>query len=239
VLVKIGTARQVEPLGALQAELGAVAGSVSRLAAQVEHLRSCRSSPCSSLSPHATPHKPSLSGAPAQSPAAQEPQGSQGAEVCRQLSAAMEAAGSPAAPPAIASGPGPTAACAVEGAQALREQLAVLMAKVRQLPPAGEPPGGAGGEVAGSMGKQDPAMPPGFDTLTDAGKQQGPAVPPGFDTLQARVSSCVPSASGEKKAPSPRKWLTEPLAVAVGRFSSGTPGSLASSPRSVINAAGA
>jgi len=227
VLVKIGTARQVEPLGALQAELGAVAGSVSRLAAQVEHLRSCRSSPCSSLSPHATPHKPSLSGAPAQSPAAQEPQGSQGAEVCRQLSAAMEAAGSPAAPPAIASGPGPTAACAVEGAQALREQLAVLMAKVRQLPPAGEPPGGAGGEVAGSMGKQD------------AGKQQGPAVPPGFDTLQARVSSCVPSASGEKKAPSPRKWLTEPLAVAVGRFSSGTPGSLASSPRSVINAAGA
>jgi hypothetical protein len=214
--------------GALQAELGAVAGSVSRLAVQIEHLQPCRSSPCSSHSPQATPR---LSCAPSHAQVAQEPQGSPGTEVCRQLSTAMEAVGSPRDPLAPAWGPCPPATCTVEGAQALREQLAVLMARVRQLPPASETPGGGGGKAAESTASPAPGE--------DMGKQD-PARLPDFDGLSARLSSAVPQAPGEKKAPSPRKWLTEPLAVIVGRSSSaGALGSLAPSPRSVINAAGA
>merc|ERR1719245_1684927 len=94
---------------------------------------------------------------------------------------------------------------ACEAAQTLRKQLEVLMESVNRMSTSSIEAGGAGQSAC-----------------TDSGAERHLDLCPGSASKLPFTGS---QAAREKKAPSPRQWLMEPLAVMVGRCDHSDPAS--------------
>lgn len=152
-------------------------------------------------------------------------------ESCQSSPSASSARGTPAPASRLSAG-GAVGPAAVDGAQALRKQLAVLMdsVQVHHLPSA--EPGAAHG-VGLDPALQDTTRSP---SSARNSERRSPVVTP---------REIVVAQALRDKAPSPRKWMIEPLAVSVGRCDHRFVGGVSptrspsSTGRSTINAAGA